>query len=121
MMNNKIYNENKLSIYVVSVAFFLSLIIGIIAGNPGGIVLMRAFLSAILFGIIFQGGIYLIRKYVPEIKTLKEPAAERSSILDRTEAAGKRRTILERLELGFGKWVVVGNVRSGVALYHAQV
>lgn len=71
-MNSKIINENKITAYIVTGSFFLSLIIGFIAGNPGGIVLMRAFLSAILFGVIFQGALYILRKYVPEIKSLKE-------------------------------------------------
>lgn len=71
-MNSKIINENKITVYIVTGSFFLSLIIGFITGNPGGIVLMRAFLSAILFGVIFQGALYILSKYVPEIKTLNE-------------------------------------------------
>ena len=74
-MNSKIISENKITAYIVTGSFFLSLIIGFIAGNPGGIVVMRAFLSAILFGVIFQGGLYILRKYIPEIKYLKEAEA----------------------------------------------
>jgi hypothetical protein len=72
----KLVNENKISVYVIGGAFFLSLIVGLISGNPAGIVLMRAFLSALLFGIIFQGGLYIIRRYIPELAKFPETSLE---------------------------------------------
>ena len=72
----KLINENKISVYVIGGAFFLSLIVGLISGNPAGIVIMRAFLSALLFGIIFQGGLYIIRRYIPELAKLPETSLE---------------------------------------------
>jgi hypothetical protein len=63
----KLLEEYRVSLYVIVGAFFLSLVLGFIRKNPGGVVLMRAFLSALLFGVIFQGGLYIIRRYIPEL------------------------------------------------------
>lgn len=41
----------------------------------------------------------------------KERLAERAAIGDRSEAVRKRRTVFERPELGFRKWIVVGPQR----------
>ena len=40
----------------------------------------------------------------------KEVLAERTCLLDAVEASGKVRAVLERLELGFGVGIVVGDV-----------
>jgi len=67
----EIINENKVTLYAVAVAFGMSLLVGFIRGNPAGIVFMRGFLATLFFGVIFQGGVYILRKYIPEIRGLK--------------------------------------------------
>jgi hypothetical protein len=41
--------------------------------------------------------------------------------VDRGEERGKLRTVLERLEVGFGEGVVVGNVRSRMRLGNTEI
>ena len=92
MENYKLLTKYKTSVYVITGAFFISLIIGFLTGNPAGIVLMRAFLSAILFVAIFQGGVYIIKKYIPEIGNLTEVSAEtveKDAGVDAEDSEGK--------------------------------
>ncbi len=88
----KLINENKISVYIIGGAFFLSIIIGLISGNPAGIVIMRAFLSALLFGLIFQGGLYIIKRYIPELAKLPETSSESEEKIahDESEKAAGR-------------------------------
>jgi len=66
----QIINENKATLYVLAVAFGISLLLGFIRGNPAGIVVMRGFLATLLFGVIFQAGVYILRKFIPEMRNL---------------------------------------------------
>jgi len=84
----RFFNENRVSLYVIGGAFVLSLILGMIRGNPGGTVLMRAFLSALLFGIIFQGGIYVLRRYIPDLVSDKEQAEEKMTAEEQASDTG---------------------------------
>jgi hypothetical protein len=86
----EIINENKVTLYVVAVAFGISLLLGFVRGNPAVIVFMRGFLATLFFGGIFQGGVYILRKYIPEMRGLKyapeeEEAAEGEA--ENTEAS----------------------------------
>jgi hypothetical protein len=51
----------------------------------------------------------------------EEILPERTAILDRPEAFGKLRTILERLDLRFRKRIVVRHLRPAVRFHHAQI
>jgi hypothetical protein len=59
--------------YGKTVAFFaaaglvLSLLVGLLARNPFGVMLLRAFLFALLFGGIGAGMQYVVRRFLPEI------------------------------------------------------
>jgi len=64
--------EIKLTLYAGGIVFFISMIIGVFAGNPAGVVFGRAFVSFILFGGLFYIGMYIIIKYVPQIISYKE-------------------------------------------------
>jgi hypothetical protein len=72
----QIINENKATLYVVAFAFCISLLLGFIRGNPAGIVVMRGFLATLLFGVIFQAGVYILRKFIPEMSNLRYAAEE---------------------------------------------
>ncbi len=77
----KLPKDVKLFVYAFIGAFFLSLLTGIIVKNPGGTVLLRAFLSALLFGGIVYGVMYVLKKYIPELKsytggTVEKPKEE---------------------------------------------
>jgi len=61
--------EIKLTLYAGGIAFFLSLVLGIFAGNPAGVVFIRAIVSSLLLGGLFYLSIYIIVRYIPEIIT----------------------------------------------------
>jgi hypothetical protein len=86
MVKYKVTQDQKVTLYALLIAFFLSCLIGIISGNPIGIVIMRAMISGILFGALVYGGIYILKRYIPEVeqvtareKTLKEFSADSQS------------------------------------------
>jgi hypothetical protein len=58
---------------------------------------------------------------MPVIIPLKERVAKSPSIFQRTEAFGEIRPILERLELGLGKRVIVTEIRPRMGLGDAQI
>lgn len=45
----------------------LSLLVGLLAGNPFGVMLLRALLFAVVFGGIGAGMQYVVRRFLPEI------------------------------------------------------
>ena len=65
--------DTKRAFYTFIGAFFLSMLVGLITQNPFGIILMRASISAILFGVLVYGGIWLLKYCIPEIESV--PAA----------------------------------------------
>jgi hypothetical protein len=48
-------------------AFLLSLVIGLFAGNPFGVVIFRAFLLAVLFAGLGAGLRFVVKAYLPEL------------------------------------------------------
>jgi hypothetical protein len=65
--------DTKRALYTFIGAFLFSLLVGLITQNPFGIILMRASISAILFGVLVYGGMWLLKHYIPEIESV--PAA----------------------------------------------
>jgi hypothetical protein len=45
----------------------LSLLVGLLAGNPFGVMVLRAFLFAVVFGGLGAGMQYVVRRFLPEI------------------------------------------------------
>ena len=84
----RFFDENRVSLYVIGGAFFLSVILGTIRGNPGGTVLMKAFLSALLFGFIFQGGVYVLRRYIPDLVSPRGQTEEKPSDEEQERSTG---------------------------------
>jgi hypothetical protein len=52
---------------------------------------------------------------------LKERLKIRASVLDRTEAFGKIRSIFECFELRFGEWIVIRDMRAAVGFGDVQI
>ena len=57
----------KISIYTFTGGFVLSFLIGIITGNPFGVVVLRSLLSGIIIGGVGMGIIFVFKKYFPDI------------------------------------------------------
>ena len=55
-------------LYTGICAFFLTLIVGLVVKNPFGTVLVRAFVSALLFGALVYAGVWMLKRYIPEIE-----------------------------------------------------
>jgi hypothetical protein len=68
--------KNKVSAYAAGGAFAVSLILGFAVKNPAGIVLMRAFLSALLFGTLIRVGLFILEKFIPEVLNREEIQAD---------------------------------------------
>jgi hypothetical protein len=60
--------DHKITMFSALAAFILSMLIGFISGNPGAVVFVRALISALLFGAVILGGLYLLRRYIPELE-----------------------------------------------------
>jgi hypothetical protein len=89
MTKMSITKDQKITLYAAVIAFFISLLIGFVSGNSGAVALMRAIISSILFGAVVYGGIYLIRRYIPDLQSeAGEPAPA-----EKTGEAGK--TVVE--------------------------
>jgi hypothetical protein len=57
----------KIAAAFASGAFLLSLVTGLIAGNPFGVVIFRAFLLAVLFAGLGAGLRFAVKTYLPEL------------------------------------------------------
>jgi hypothetical protein len=53
----------------------LSLLVGVLAGNPFGVIVLRALLFAVLFGGVGAGMQFVVRRFLPELATA-EPSAD---------------------------------------------
>ncbi len=53
--------------YGALIGFILSLLLGFIVRNPAHVVIIRALVSAIIFGGIAFGGLYVLGRYIPEL------------------------------------------------------
>ena len=65
----------KMAVACASGAFLLSLVIGLVAGNPFGVVILRAFLLAVLFAGLGAGLRLVVKAYLPELAA-SSPADE---------------------------------------------
>ena len=83
--------DTKRAFYTFIGAFFLSMLVGLITQNPFGIILMRASISAILFGVLVYGGIWLLKYCIPEIEPVLAAAKVAGTIEQETrfDFAGK--------------------------------
>ncbi len=78
--------------YTVVGAFFLALIVGLVAKNPFATVLVRAFVSALLFGALVYAGVWMLKRYIPELvmsnarrKNIEAGAGEKENPVPLTE------------------------------------
>jgi hypothetical protein len=70
-------------------AFLLSLVIGLIAGNPFGVVIFRALLLALLFAALGAGLRFVVKAYLPELITSTSSPAGMDEGMSRAGRAGK--------------------------------
>ncbi len=89
MVKYKIAQDQKVSLYALLIAFILSCLIGVISGNPIGIVIMRAVISGILFGALVYGGVYILKKYIPEMEQITAREKSQSELSGDSQSAGK--------------------------------
>ncbi len=59
--------NRKISIYTFTGGFVLSFLIGIISGNPFGVVIFRSLFSGIIIGGVGMGIIFVFKKYFPDL------------------------------------------------------
>jgi len=83
MLNVKIRGFERAVIFVVGGAFLLSLLIGILSKNPAGTVIARAFLSALFFGALLTAGVFVLRKYIPDIESMVSGTREQAETGER--------------------------------------
>ena len=76
----------RIAAIVAGAAFFLSLIVGLIAGNPFGTAFIRAFFLGVCFGLIGVGLAFTVKKYLPEVvqqgseESLQSEPAEKHAV-----------------------------------------
>ena len=76
-------NDHKATMFSALGAFILSMLIGLISGNPAAVVFVRAIVSALLFSAVVFGGLYLLRRYIPEFEDGSEEAADEADVGNR--------------------------------------
>jgi len=68
--------DHKATMFSALGAFILSMLIGLIAGNPAAVVFVRAIVSAFLFSAVVFGALHLLRRYIPEFEEGSKGGAE---------------------------------------------
>ncbi|MCL1818073.1 MAG: hypothetical protein FWG35_04020, partial [Spirochaetaceae bacterium] len=74
-------NNWKLGAFLAGLAFCISFLFGLIGGVGFGTLVLRAFLGALIFGVLGFGADVLLRRFLPE---LFSPADEPDEGLDVT-------------------------------------
>ncbi|MGQ9615738.1 MAG: hypothetical protein ACUVWJ_04960, partial [Spirochaetota bacterium] len=59
--------DRKVSLYGAVFAFIISLLAGMAARNPIGVLFLRAIISMFLFGAVMWGALYVLRRYIPDL------------------------------------------------------
>jgi len=80
-----INKDHKATMFSALGAFILSMLIGLISGNPATVVFVRAVVSALLFSAVVFGALYLLRRYIPEF----EEDLEKKAAVDETDLGNK--------------------------------
>lgn len=85
----KLQRENKIILYGGMGGFFLSLILGGFAGNPIVIVVVRAVISSFVLGLLLYGGVWVLKRYIPEIIGIGGKQEKKDTSEDSTGSLGK--------------------------------
>jgi hypothetical protein len=85
--------DHKITMFSALVAFILSMLIGFISGNSGAVVFVRALISALLFGAVIFGGLYLLRRYIPELERGSDEAVSGEDRVGEPAGASLERVI----------------------------
>jgi hypothetical protein len=90
-VNDVIRANGKTAAVCAGGAFLLSLLVGLVSRNPFGVVLLRALLLALLFGVLGGGARFLISRHLPDLLT---GAADAAGAAAPAEARGGRVNIV---------------------------
>lgn len=77
MSRQVLQKDIKTAFYTFIGAFSLSILVGLIRQNPFGVVFMRAFVAALLFGALVYAVIWVLNRYIPEIALAVELGTSR--------------------------------------------
>ena len=72
--------EYRMVCYASVTGFVLSLLFGFLVRNPAAVVLARALISAVIFGGLAYGGLYIISRYIPELVQGKVEGGEENAV-----------------------------------------
>jgi len=82
--------DQKITLYAALIAFALSFLIGLISGNPVFVVIVRACISAVLFSAVLYGGLYLLRRYIPDMTVTSGEGGETGQVEQPSGELGKQ-------------------------------
>lgn len=66
MEGYKVPVEVKITLYIILGTFLIFLFVGVVARNPMGVAILRAFFCTLLFGGLIYAAIFLVRRYMPD-------------------------------------------------------
>jgi len=101
--------EIKITLYFAVGAFFISLVFGLVSGNPFGIVLYRAIISSIILGAIVFGGLFLLLKYIPE---LEDAVGKHIEAIDKPKEKEEMKSTIDYTISGEGKDILTDNIEE---------
>lgn len=92
MLNIKqIEIEYKISVIFAGIAFIISLLSGFITGNDIGLIIIRSFISLLVFLLLGYSVVFVLKKYVPEVyqlfRTSNEAISTENSQIDIQDAS----------------------------------
>ena len=96
-------------------AFLLSLVIGLIAGNPFGVALFRALLSSVLFAGLGAGLRVVVKGYLPELLASNEEKAGKTGADESADHRGAAVDIVLPEDDGLRRQAYSGSPRSARA------
>ncbi len=79
-MKDLVREYGRIAAFFAAAAFVLSLLVGLLSGNPFGTALLRAFLLGVFFAALGIGFSFVIKRYLPE---LLNPSASRAAAEDK--------------------------------------
>jgi hypothetical protein len=102
--------DRKVTLYAAVFAFIVSLLAGMAAKNPVGVLFLRAIISMFLFGAVIWGALYILRRYIPDLLPSEKQVSESEGgyrEVPRGEGASGN------LDFAFSGGIKQGSVSSG--------
>ncbi len=89
----KLDRKTRYVIFGTLGAFLLSILVGLFSNNPFVIVLIRAVVSSLIFGLMLFGVLQLIKRYIPEILTPQKEENTPGVVHERTGGSQEFSTV----------------------------